>query len=85
MPLLVGTWGLGLGLGSGYGFSIPMDCTGGPLQDALVSYNREPISRAIIIDSRRYHFTLGRDIVVMFPPLDDVIIPGVPYAKLTDA
>ena len=40
VPLLVGPWGLGLGLGlglgSGYGFSIPMDCTGGPLQDALV-------------------------------------------------
>ena len=38
VPLLVGPWGLGLGLGlgSGLGFSIPMDCTGGPLQDALV-------------------------------------------------
>ena len=38
VPLLVGPWGLGLGLGAGYGFSIPMDCTGGPLQDALVFY-----------------------------------------------
>ena len=40
VPLLVGPWGLGLGLGLGVGlglgFSIPMDCTGGPLQDALV-------------------------------------------------
>ena len=36
VPLLVSPWGLGLGLGSGYGFFIPMDCTGGPLQDVLV-------------------------------------------------
>ena len=58
VPLLVGPWGLGLGLGlglclgSGYGVSIPMDCTGGPLQDALVG---PPVYR-----KRTYKMTLVR-------------------------
>ena len=44
VPLIIGPWGLGLGLvlglGSGLGFSIPIDWTGGPLQDALVFFIR---------------------------------------------